>query len=169
MDLNLFSTTLDRMVYLFIFIALGYALMKMKLLPDNTNTVLSKLENLLFLPALMLSTFMGSFTTKMLAVSGKLLLLSFLLEMLVIPLAILGARLCFKGDYLRKIATYGLSFSNFGFMGNAVMQALFPEIFLEYSVFTLPLWIIIMLWGVPYLLISDSSDKKLTLKTRLKP
>ena len=169
MDLNLFSTTLDRMVYLFLFIALGYALMKMKLLPDNTNTVLSKLENLLFLPALMLSTFMGSFTTEMLAVSGKLLFLSFCLEMLVIPLAILGARLCFKGDYLRKIATYGLSFSNFGFMGNAVMQALFPEIFLEYSVFTLPLWIIIMLWGVPYLLISDSSDKKLTLKARLKP
>ena len=89
--------------------------------------------------------------------------------MVVIPLAILGARLIFKGDYLRKIATYGLSFSNFGFMGNAVMQALFPEIFLEYSVFTLPLWIIIMLWGVPYLLVSDSREGKVSIGERLKP
>lgn len=168
--MELFQTTLGQLIYLIILIALGYLLMKLSLIPADTNTALSKLENLVFLPALMLSTFMNNFTAEKLSSLYKILLSSVILEIIIIPIAILIARLTYKTDYLRKIATYGLCFSNFGFMGNAVMQALFPDIFLEYSVFTLPLWIFIMLWGVPTLLMTDEGDgKRLTLGERLKP
>ena len=157
------------MVFLFLFIAAGYILMKMRLLPENSNTVLSRLENMLFIPALMLATFMKNFTVEKLSDSGRILLLSIALEIVIIPIAIGISRLCFSDAYLRKIATYGLSFANFGFMGNAVMQSLFPDIFMEYLVFTLPLWIFIMLWGVPFLLMSDEAEEAPTLKSRLKP
>ena len=167
--MELFLTTLSRMGFLFIFLACGYLICKLKLIPDNSQKVLSKLENMLFIPALMLGTFMNQFTVEKLGTAGRILILSVILEIIIIPLAIVISGLIYGKGYLKKIATYGLSFANFGFMGNAVMQELFPEIFLEYTVFTLPLWIFIMLWGVPYLLMADDGEKKLTLLQRLKP
>ena len=44
-------------------------------------------------------------------------------------------------------------------MGNAVVQALFSSAFYQsYIVFTLPLWTLIYIWGVPTLLIERSED-----------
>lgn len=168
--MTLFESTLSQLIYLFLLMALGYLTMKMGLVPKNANTVLSKLENLLFIPALMLGTFMKEFSPDKLHSASLLLLGSILLELVVIPLAILVSRLVYQTDYLRKIATYGLSFANFGFMGNAVMLAIFPDIFIDYSVFTLPLWVFIMLWGIPTLLLTDTEDeKKRGIASRLKP
>jgi predicted permease len=70
---------------------------------------------------------------------------------------------------LRKITTYGLTFSNFGFMGLAVVPVVFPELALEYAIFTLPLWFMIYAWGAPALLISGSSiGEKVSIKQRAK-
>ena len=52
-------------------------------------------------------------------------------------------------------------------MGNAIVSALFPNFFMDYLIFTLPLWTLIYLWGVPYLLI-PSQDGNRTLKSNLK-
>ena len=82
-------------------------------------------------------------------------------------LAVVVSKLCSKDQYIRNIYTYGLAFSNFGFMGNAVVSAVFPEIFLDYLIFTMPLWTMIYLWGVPCLLI-PSEEGKQTIKSRLK-
>jgi len=160
------------MVYLFAFIVIGYLLVKIKALPNGSTATLSKLESKLFIPALALSTFMNNFTVDKLGSSGIILLCSIGLLVVIVPLAILGARLIFGSDkYLRKIATYGLSFANFGYMGNAIMSEVFPDIFLEYTIFCMPLWVLIYLWGVPTLLIADNreSDTKPTLKERLMP
>ena len=78
------------------------------------------------------------------------------------------SKLMTKDSYIQKIYTYGLSFSNFGFMGNAVVSSLFPDIFFEYLIFTLPLWTMIYTWGVPKLLI-DGEGKKRTFKEAIKP
>ena len=41
----LFTTTLNQMLVLVIFIAIGFILQKAKIVPDNSSTVVSKLEN----------------------------------------------------------------------------------------------------------------------------
>ncbi len=166
----IFNITLQQMFVLGILIFLGYILMKMGLLPKNSETVLSKLENYLFLPALVLSTFISNFTVDKIANAGKLLLFSVIVELFVIILAVLCTRFITKDTYIRKIYLYGLCFSNFGFMGNAVVSALFPEIFMEYTIFTLVLWIVIYLWGVPNLLMeSEGEGKRKKLKNLLNP
>ncbi len=166
----IFSITIQQMFVLVFLIFLGYILMKTGLLPTNSETVLSKLENYLFLPALVLSTFIGNFTVDKISNAGKLLLFSVVIEFLVIILALLCTRLLTKDSYIRKIYLYGLCFSNFGFMGNAVVSALFPEIFMEYTVFTLVLWIAIYLWGVPNLLMeNESGGTRKKLKNLLNP
>ena len=82
------------------------------------------------------------------------------MALIAISFAILASKAVTRDKYIQKIYTYGLAFSNFGFMGNAVVSSLFPDIFFEYLIFTLPLWILIYLWGVPRLLITDSGRKQ---------
>ena len=165
--MTVFLSTLNQTAFLFLLIAIGFLLAKLKVLPDTAARTLARLENFVFVPCLILGTFLEHFNIERLSEYGVLLLVSAAINLAVIPLAILAARLLSKERYERNIFTYGLVFSNFGFMGNAVVSALFPEIFLDYLIFTLPLWFLIYLWGVPSLLISDA-DEKQTLGTRLK-
>ena len=165
--MSVFTTTLNQISFLFGFIVIGYILVKLKVLPENSSAVLSKLENTVFIPALVLGTFIENFTMERIGAAWKLLSVSFIIAFITIPFAILVSKAVTKDKYIQKIYTYGLSFSNFGFMGNAVVSSLFPDIFFEYLIFTLPLWMLIYLWGVPKLLIADS-DKKQTFKESLK-
>lgn len=165
--MTVFFATLNQTAYLFLFILAGYVLAKGRFVPDNAQAVLSRLENTLFIPALVLGTFLDNFTVQTIATAGDLLLGSLLLAVIAIGLSVLCVRFCSKDPYERKIYTYGLCFSNFGFMGNAVVSALYPEIFMEYLIFTLPLWSLIYLWGVPVLLIGTEEDKP-SLSQRMK-
>lgn len=164
--MTVFIATLNQTAFLFLFIVAGYILSRWRFVPDNAQTVLSKLENCIFIPALVLGTFMGNFTTQKIGDTWQLLLQSFILAAIAIGLSLLCVRFCSKDKYERNIYTYGLCFSNFGFMGNAVVSALFPDVFLEYLIFTLPLWTLIYLWGVPVLLM-DGGEKQ-TVSQRLK-
>lgn len=164
--MDLFLPTLNQMVFLFAFILIGYFLAKFKVVPHGSAGILAKLENWLFIPALVMQTFIGNFTVSNLGVTWKLFVFGFIIDAVVIPLAIVSARIAAKDSYTRKICIYGLCFSNFAFMGNAVVNAIFPDVFYEYIVFTLTLWIPIYLWGVPALLVSDGEKK--SLASRLK-
>ena len=142
------------MALLFLFIIIGYVLAKLKAIPDNSAGVLSKLENNVFIPALVLGTFMSNFTIASISSAWQYFLGGTVTVLISMPLAIIIARLCTKDAYIRKIYTYGLSFSNFGFMGNAVVLGIFGEqVFSNYLIFVVPLWTMIYLWGVPALLI----------------
>ena len=160
-------STLEQMAFLFSLILLGYVLVRAGVLDKGAAGVLSKLESWLFVPALVMGTFIGNFTVDILQTAGKLILFSFAIMVVILPLSILVPRLCTRDRFKRRIYTYGLAFSNFGFMGNAVVSALYPEIFFEYLVFVIPLWILIYMWGVPVLLISDDGEEQ-TLGKRLK-
>ena len=139
---------------------------KSRIIPPDSATVLAKLENTVFVPALILDTFVNHFTFEKLEYARALLLISTAIMAVTTVLAILFSKCLTANTYLRNIFTYGLAFSNFGFMGNAVVSALFPDMFLEYLLFTLPLWFLLYLWGVPNLLIAKT-DGKITLKERL--
>lgn len=165
--MDIFLSTLNQTGFLFTLIVIGFVLAKFKFIPDNSNTVLAKLENTVFVPALVMCTFIKYFTVEQLGSASKLFLISFAMAFIIIPIAIIVSKLITKDKYEQNIFTYGLAFSNFGFMGNAVVSALFPEVFMNYLIFTLPLWILIYLWGVPVLLIADYGEKQ-TVKTRLR-
>lgn len=165
--MNLFTSTLNQITFLFGFIIVGFFLTKIKILPENSSTVLSRLENNIFIPALVAGTFIENFTVERISSAWQLLAISFGIALVVIPFAIIVSKSVTKDEYIRKIYTYGLSFSNFGFMGNAVVMNLFPDIFFEYLIFTLPLWTLIYIWGVPRLLMSEGG-KSQTFKESLK-
>ena len=156
------------MATLALFVLIGFALAKLKIVGKEASTTLSRFENNLFLPALVLYTFIENFNLTTLSQSWKLLLFSLGAEIIVIPVAIFSAKLCSKDGFIRRMYTYGLSFSNFGFMGNAVFMALRPDLYQQYVIFTLPLWTLIYIWGVPGLLIEkEDGNEQATKKQKI--
>ena len=167
--MDLFLPIFTQMLVLFAFIAIGFLLAKFKVVPTNANAVLSKLENFIFVPALVMGTFITNCTTENISTLWKVLLFSVILLVVLMPLSFLAAKFLCKDGYIKKITIYGLVFSNFGFMGNAVVKAVFPELFFNYTVFTLPFWFAIYAWGVPTLLIGENANgEKRAISSRLK-
>ena len=157
--MNTILATLNQTAFLFGLIIIGYILSKAKVVPQNGAGVLSKLESFVFIPALVMGTFIENFTVDKIKGYGVLLAVSAAITIIGAIFAVVVSKLFTKDKYIQNIYTYGLAFSNFGFMGNAVVKSLFPEIFMEYLLFTLPFWILIYLWGVPCLLLSDTDSK----------
>ena len=158
--MDIFIPTLNQMGLLFLFIIIGYILAKGKFIPENSAAVLSKLENFVLIPASVLATFMRQFTVSNLSSAGMFFIGGFVTILISIPIAMLVARICSKDSYIRKIYTYGIAFSNFGFMGYAVVKGVFPSVYSNYLVFVIPFWVLIYVWGVPSLLIPSTGDKK---------
>lgn len=158
--MNVFLPTLSQMGFLLLLILIGYILVKTKVVPSEGAGILSKLENNVFIPALVLGTFLKDFTVESLSTSWQYVLCGAVTVGISAVLAVFIPKLCSKDKYIQKIYTYGLAFANFGFMGNAVVNALFPEVFANYLIFVIPFWILIYVWGVPYLLMPSDSEKK---------
>jgi predicted permease len=116
-----------------------------------------------------MGTFINNFTVNKLGSAGKLFLSSFAVMVITIPLSILVSRLCAKDTYTRNIYTYGMSFSNFGFMGTAVVSTLMPELFMSYLILCTPLWIVNYSWAVPALLIPSEKPRGFSFKNLLNP
>lgn len=166
--MSVFFSTLNQIAFLFTLISVGYLLAKLGIVPENASKVLSKLENNVFIPALVLGTFVENFTVERITATSRLLLVSSVVAVCAALIAILVSLAVTRDKYIQNIYTYGLSFSNFGFMGNAVVGAMFPDIFFEYLFFTLPLWVLLYIWGVPVLLMGDSAQGR-SLKARIRP
>jgi predicted permease len=169
--MELFKSTANQMVFLFVLIFLGYLLAKLKALPEGTDRAIARLENNLFTPCLILGTLYTNFTVAKLSSAAVLIGLSSALLALIIPISIILPRFFAKTKHLKNIYVYSFAIANFGFMGNSVVSSLFPEIFAEYILFTLPLWIYIYVWGIPVLLMptNEKAGVKGILKNFLNP
>ena len=164
---DIFIPTLNQILYLVTLIIIGYILIKTKILPENSSKVLSRIETFVLVPSLIISTFITNFTIEKLKASWMFFLGGTIVILISIIFGILLAKLFTKNEYIKKIYTYGLAFSNFGFMGLAVVKALFPSIFLEYLMFVIPFYIAIYASAIPSLLIPRKNQEK-TFKSWIK-
>lgn len=168
--MQIFFSTLGQTIYLFLLILIGFVLTKKGIIPNDSSKILAKLENWIFIPALMLVTFKNDFTVERLGTSGRIFLFSAAVLVIVTPAAILISRLLAKDSFTRNIFTYGLAFSNFGYVGISVVSAVFPQYTADYLVFIMPLYILIYMWGVPYLLMREEKTSFVqNLKSLLNP
>lgn len=152
-----------------LYMVIGFVIGKIGIVDKSATRILSKLENNIFLPALVMYTFLQNFTTTTLSTSWQPLLFALGTELIIIPIAMICSKLVTKDDFIRRMYIYGLSFANFGFMGNAVVQTLFSAQFYQaYVIFTIPLWTLIYVWGVPTLLMErKEGDGPVTRKSKV--
>lgn len=164
-----FLNTLSPMLMMFTCMVIGFVLNKKKLCPDNTASVLSKLEANVFAPALILNTFSKYCTVASLSAQYLQILSCLLILAIGIGIAFALAPLFTGKGYQRKIYHYALTFGNFGFMGNAIVPAILGEAALyDYMLFTLPLNVAVYTWGIASL-IPKGEGKQNPLKSLLNP
>ena len=162
--------SLKQMAVLALFIIIGFAVSKFKAVGPEATGVLSKLESTVFIPALVMGTFITNFTPEKLGAAWRILLFSTVITLIGIFIAILCSKIASRDAYVQKIYTYGLAFANFGFMGIPIVTALFPQYEMYYIIFTLPLWTFIYVWGVPALLMGkENGNVKDKLKALINP
>ncbi len=146
-----FTATLSPMVMLFICILIGYVLNKFRIIPENSATVLSRLEKYVFLPALCFSTFSTYCTVA--SLKENIAMFPYAVLALVISMAMafpLSKLFESKDVDKRNIYKYSLTIANHGFMGNAIVPLILggQEHLYMYLLFTLPLYFITYIWGI---------------------
>ena len=62
--MEMLETSLSQMAVLGLFIIIGFAVAKLGVVDTGASKVLSKLENTVFIPALVMGTFISNFTVK---------------------------------------------------------------------------------------------------------
>ena len=123
---------LMQMIYLFVFILVGFILSRWNFIPDNSTKVLSKFENMFFVPAMILNTFIRDCTVAKIKASWQLILLGTVIGLIFLLISDLVAKICYKDKYVKNVAVYSIALSNFAFMGYAIVGAVFEKIYMQY-------------------------------------
>ena len=149
----LFQTTLNQMLVLFLFMALGFFLNKKKILPENAAGVLSKLETNVFVPCLVFNIFYKYCTVDNFREKWTYILYGAAIMAISLLIGLFLTRLFTKDAYLTRIYRYSFAVANFSFMGNAVVLGMFGEqILFDYMIFTLPLNLYVYSYGTASLI-----------------
>ncbi len=168
--MQLFTATVNQMLVLFSFMALGYFLNYKGILPKNTSLSLSRLETNVLVPCLVFNTFYKYCTIKNLSEKWTFLIYGTAIMLVSLIIGIVLAKIFAKDNYLQKIYTYSFAVANFSFMGNAVVLGIFGEdILFDYMIFTLPLCLYVYSYGTASLIPQKDNEKKFSLKAFVNP
>ena len=167
--ITVFNGLASPILYMLLFIAAGFVLGRLKLLPENAALVLSKLESYLFIPAMILNAFIHNCTWASIRANYPAMLLSAALEMVLIIISRPLSGLFARSGYERNLYRYELIYPNTGFFGYALVQAVFgPEMLYHFMLFVLPMTMGCYTVGVS-LLTPEADGAKAQWKRLLNP
>lgn len=149
--LESFLATLSPMLMLFICLLIGFILNKLKLVPESTATVLSRLEKYVFLPAMGFSAFARYCTVSSMTENIDIIPYSLVALVLAMIIAFPLSKAFERNDLnKRNIYKYAFAFANHGFMGNAIIPLILggQEHLYKYLLLTLPLNFMTYIWGI---------------------
>ncbi len=161
-----FQITLQQMVILFLFMAVGFGMMKKKMLPENAAAVLSKLLVTAFLPCMVFKTFATNLNPGNVMSKLPLFLISAVNVALSCLIAMLIARPLAKDRMTKNIYIYSLTVPNMGYMGYPIVGAVLGEMMLlDFMVVAIPSNLFIYTAGM-YML---NPNKEFSFKKILNP
>ena len=164
-----FLATLQPMLTLFLFIALGFLLYKIKIIPENGSKVLAKVLTYAICPALSFTSMAKNFTINTLLDHFVNLILGSITVgvALIITFSLIGLFVKDKTSYERGIYKYALTIGNMGYVGDPVVIALFGlEGLAFYKIAVLPFSILIYTWGIS-VLVPHGNQKQSFIKSFL--
>ncbi len=164
--MDVFFRVFNQMAMMALLIIVGFVLRKIRIVPENTGATLSKLETFAICPALNFCTQVRYCTVENFSKYYSLILYGTIICVIAVvisyPLSKLFVRNYKENDvaaYQRNVYKYGLTFGNFGFIGDFLVLGVFGgEIFFTFKMFTLGMSIICTVWGL-YVLIPKVGAK----------
>ena len=171
--LSTFQATLSPMLVMFLCMIIGFILRKKKLIPENSDSVISKFENYVFVPALIFSTFSTYCTIDSIKEQYNLIIYALIALAIAIAISLPLSKVFANNNYYtRNLYKYALTFGNFSFMGNAIVPIILgtidSEILYKYLLYTLPLQVAVYTWGI-MILIPKGETKKSPVQNLLHP
>ncbi|MCL2517347.1 MAG: AEC family transporter [Oscillospiraceae bacterium] len=166
--LEIFNITFNQLAILFIFLAIGFILKKLKIVHDTLSNVLSSLEVIVFLPALCFNTF--SQNVSVATINSKLPYFLYGVAILAVTfvMSIGLTKLLAKDNNTRDVYLYALTIPNIGYLGYPLINALYGEEMLSNTMlFCLPMNLFIYTAGIYILCPKD--NYKFSLKKLLNP
>ncbi|MBP3325406.1 MAG: AEC family transporter [Coprococcus sp.] len=158
--MQIFFTTFNQMLILFLCIIAGYILTKTKVLPDNSANILAKLENYLLIPCLILNTFIEKSSINNLSHHISTLTAALIVLMITIAISLFASSALTTDHYQKNLFRYSLITPNYNFMGNALALGIFGIDFLfEYMIYNIPLTIFTYTIGISWLKNEQSGIK----------
>ncbi len=160
-----FLDTLYQILVLFILLLVGFTVRKLKLVEDTFTKNLSNFLFYIIIPAKIIDAMNYDFSAQTLMKSGWLMLMGLIISIFSYCFSILVVKL-FKTDAIsRNIYQFALTFSNFGFMGYPVIEAIFGDIGVFYAaVFNISNYILVNSLGV--MLIKRRAAKRIEMDSK---
>jgi len=159
--MEIFYKTLEQMLLMFLLMLTGFILRKKSILPDNSGITMSKMETYIFVPAMNLFIQMSKCNIKTFVENWTLILYGFITVLCAILLAYPMSRLFVKDpdSYQRNVYKYALTFGNYGFMGNFIVQGVWGnDALAQYLLFTFGVGIFCSSWGLYILIPKDKGE-----------
>jgi len=163
--MKIFNLTFEQMLMMFTLILVGFIIRKKSNLPENTGSVMAKLETFIFVPALSLFTQMTKCTVENFKDNWMLMLYGLIVVAFAVVISYPLSK-CFvrknadlpENSYQRNIYKYALTFGNYGFMGNFIILGVWgSDLFFKYSLFTFAVGILCHTWGLYILIPKDKN------------
>ena len=163
--MDMFKPTFSQMLLMFCLIIVGFFLKKKSILPDNAYITMSKLETWVFVPAMNFSNMVKNFTIKNFSANAKFIMCGAIMIVIALaiaqPLAALFIRIKQNDSklvYQRNIYRYAMTFGNYGFMGNFIIQGVWgDEMLSKFLMFTMIIAVVCSSWGMYVLIPKDQN------------
>lgn len=168
--MEVITAVISRIGVLFSFILIGFVLQKGNLLPKEASVVFSRMENKLFMPAVVINTFWTNCTVKNISTKWSYIIYSTVILSFCILVAVVVSRFLTNDDYIRKVYRYSLCVSNFGFVGTAMVQGIYGAdsvVLFDYMMFTLPLNLFTYSIGISWLI--PNEQRGFSIKSIVNP
>lgn len=158
------SNIINQVLILFIIMAIGIVCGKKEILTEETNKKLSELLSKVTLPCLIISSFNYNFTGDMIKKAKMFFVYSLIIHIVLILIS--GIFFVKYNQRAKKVLKFSTIFSNSGFMGYPVIEALYGKIGVFYaSIFGIPFNIFMLSAGI--MIYTGEKDVK-NLKSILK-
>ena len=125
--MELFFTIMSKLVILTIYIAVGYAARKLKILSEEFTDGIVKLLLFISLPALILNIFLTSFDRNMIGQGIAMLVISFAIYIVSTPIGYITARAMRLKRNQIGVTAFAVTFPNYTFIGIPVLTSILGD------------------------------------------
>lgn len=159
------TIVIEQALLVLMFAAVGFILVKIKMIDSRHTKVLSTLAVYVFLTSSIFRTFANNFTPAYLKEKYPLILASGVALLVLIALAYPLSRLFTKESYKRNVIRYCLTIPNYGYVGYAMAEGIYGSLMLQnVMMVTVPVSVYTYTFG--YCLLTNS---KVSLKKLINP
>lgn len=165
-----FMVTLDQTLVLFILLLIGFIVKRLRIVDDSFSKNLSNLLFYIVMPTMIVHAMNYPFSFDALINSGWLALAGFGVLIFSGIVALIVVKWMKVDPLSRNIYEFGMIFSNFGFMGFPLIEALWGKEGIFYaSVFNIPIFILVNSWGIMLIKRGREKSMKVDFKSVINP